>query len=432
MQEEFYRTLFKNGVIDRLSEKLNVVTSELSEYKIPEANCNLVIKHRKIEPLTYCVEWCPSMLLASAVNTLELCLELTEHDCILQDAYPWNTLFESTKPAFVDLTSIIPINTHLMWPAYQQFINFYLYPLELASMGKWKQARLLLMDQINGVTLDDFNKSLSASFILKHPFRTSFSFLSGKLNEKIQANNKLKIKFQQKIKDQKPRGESSELRKRFLKRLLRKVNKIKVKGAHTTWKNYYEGVEDSTKSNNKIDTIDRIISKLNPGSVLDIGSNVGRYSVLAAKKGARVISIDSSEQCIEALYKEAQEKGYRIIPLICDILTPTPPFGFLSRQFPPMLDRLKSDVVFCLGLMHHLHINGRQPFDRIAHLLDELSHRAVIFEYVDFKDDNINLLDHGREIAYSIESVSEELGKIFKLSFFDSDRETRKIILCEK
>jgi 2-polyprenyl-3-methyl-5-hydroxy-6-metoxy-1,4-benzoquinol methylase len=372
------------------------------------------------------------MLRASAINTLELSLALTEHNCFLQDAYPWNTMFESTKPIFVDLTSIVPIDTHLMWPAYQQFANFYLNPLELASMGKWKLARLLLMDHINGVTLDDFNKSISASFMMKHPFRTFSSMLFGNIDGKIQNNNELKIKLQQKVSARKSDGATIELRKRFLKRLLRKINNIRIKEAHSTWKNYYEDLTKSFKNNNKVVTIDRILSELKPDTVLDVGSNVGRYSIIAAKNGARVISIDSSEQCIEALYKEAETKGYKIIPLICDILNPTPAFGFISKQFPPLVKRIKSDIVLCLGLMHHLHINGRQSFDRIALLMNELSNRAVIFEYVDFTDDNINLLDHGREISYSLESVSGELSKYFKLSFFDSDRETRKIILCEK
>jgi hypothetical protein len=86
----------------------------------------------------------------------------------------------------------------------------------------------------------------------------------------------------------------------------------------------------------------------------------------------------------------------------------------------------------CLAVMHHLHINGRQSFARLARLMDALSAKAVIFEHVDCTDGNIHLLDHGRDIEYDLETVSGELANYFKVTRFDSDRKTRKILLCEK
>jgi len=97
-----------------------------------------------------------------------------------------------------------------------------------------------------------------------------------------------------------------------------------------------------------------------------------------------------------------------------------------------MVERFRSEVVLCLAVMHHLHINGRQSFDRIARLMDALSQKAVIFEYVDRTDDNIHLLDHGRNIEYDLERVSGELSRYFTVTPFASDRATRKILLCEK
>ena len=82
--------------------------------------------------------------------------------------------------------------------------------------------------------------------------------------------------------------------------------------------------------------------------------------------------------------------------------------------------------------MHHLHINGRQSFDRIAALMNDLTKSALVFEYVDLEDENIRLLDHGRTIEYTLDSVSAELSKYFKISHFDSDRSTRRNLLCEK
>lgn len=432
VRESFYLSLFDKGIIDKLIKNHNLVSSEITDYKIPELNCNLVIRHEKIEPLTYCVEWCPSMLKSAAVATLELNAALLEYNCCLQDAYPWNILFKFTKPVFIDLTSIVPIEGNLLWPAYQQFINCFLNPLKLASMGKGSIARGLLYDYINGISVDQLNINFTLSYIFRHPLSVFLSYAGEFLTDKIQKNFKLKKKFQNAIKNSKYVQVNNKLRMKFTLKLLKKVEKINLSEGKTTWKNYYYNINEEFKMEDKEKIISNLLSELSPDTVLDLGSNVGKFSIIACQNGARVISIDSSEYCVQTIYNISKEKKYDIIPLVGDIVTPTPSYGFLSRQFPPMVQRVKSDVVLCLGLMHHLHINSRQSFDRIALMLNELSNKAVIFEYVDFTDDNINLLDHGREISYSIETVSKILSKYFSLSYYDSDRATRKLILCRK
>jgi 2-polyprenyl-3-methyl-5-hydroxy-6-metoxy-1,4-benzoquinol methylase len=430
--EFFYKDLFKKGIIEKLCKQFHLVSSEITDYSIPEINCNLVLKHRKIEPATYCIEWCPSMLKRAALATIELSITLADYNCMLQDAYPWNIMFESTNPVFVDLTSIIPIKSRIIWPAYQQFINFFLNPLKLASMGKGKIARLLLHDYINGVTLSDLHAHYGLLYSTRHPVEVIFSSLHAKIVDKIQNNQALKAKVQDFFKSRILNQHNDRLRKKFFKMLLKKVNRIRIREEKTTWKNYYKNIEKHCNIQKKDKTIESLLSELQPKSVLDIGCNIGRYSIVASKKGAKVISIDSSEYCIEQLFKRCCEDKHNLIPIIGDILCPNPSFGFLSRQFLSLVQRVKSEVVLCLSLMHHLHINGRQSFDRIALMLDELSFKAVIFEYVDLTDNNIHLLDHGRRIDYSINTVSESLSKYFKLSIFDSDRDTRKIILCKK
>jgi len=431
-RESFYRGLFEKGVIERLCGRSCLVPSEITDYAIPEIGCNLVIGHERIEPETYCVEWCPSMLKKAALATLELGAELLKYNCRLQDASAWNIMFKFTKPRFVDLTSIVPIEDRMIWPAYQQFINFFLNPLKLCSMGKGRVARMLLYDYTNGVTINELNSNYGPMYGLSHPAEIIFSFACEKMAARIQSNPPLKRKFQNAVKSEKINRHSEALRPRFFERLLRKVNKIKVKAERSGWEDYYGKEGKDFDPGKKSGIADRLIRELKPRSVLDIGSNTGRYSIMAAGKGARVMAMDSSEGCLERSFAVFDKDGYTITPVVADILSPTPSFGFLSNQFPPLTERAGSDLVLFLGLMHHLHINGRQPFGRIASLLDKLSKRAVIFEYVDPADESIHMLDHGRPIAYSIQTVSEALSRYFKLDFFESDRRSRRIILCTK
>ncbi|MCP4216132.1 MAG: hypothetical protein GY765_15895 [bacterium] len=425
----FYLEMYQNGFMKELTDHYHLVPTETTDYTVNEADCDLVFKHKRIKPLSYCVEWCPSMLKEAALATLRLNIKLLEKNCFLQDAYPWNILFEGTTPVFVDLTSIVPIDANLIWPAYQQFINFFLNPLKLMANKKGDIARLLLTEYIDGIPIHQLAKHLKLSYKLKHPWQSLAAKISTRMAGKIQDNVKLKQKFQDKIKAIKI---DNTIRKRFFNNLLKKVEAISVKPGKSTWENYYEAIAPSVEQQKKIEIVGGLLDRVKPATVLDIGCNTGRFSILAAQKGARVTSLDNGADAVECLYREAVEKGHDIHPLVINILNPTPAFGFMSNQFPPLIQRCKSEVVLCLGVMHHLHVNGRQPFDRIAQLLDAVCEKALIFEYVDYKDDNLHLLDHGRPIKYSMEEVSSHLAKYFKIEVFESDRSTRNLLLCTK
>ena len=88
-KEVFYRSLFEKGTIARLVEKSSFVESQITDFSVPESDSPLVIHHRAVELESYCVEWSPSMLKDAALLTLDLAIELTQDNCLLQDAYPY-------------------------------------------------------------------------------------------------------------------------------------------------------------------------------------------------------------------------------------------------------------------------------------------------------------------------------------------------------
>jgi hypothetical protein len=105
----------------------------------------------------------------------------------------------------------------------------------------------------------------------------------------------------------------------------------------------------------------------------------------------------------------------------------------MAQQYPNLWERTAADVVLCLGLMHHLHITGRQSIARIVDLVDRVSGRYLIFEFIGRDDLNIPHLSHRRTIDYTLESVIEALGRRFKdIVPQASDRPTRKLLLCSK
>ena len=353
-QEPFYRQLFENGTVETLTRDHCLVESNPVDLSLPELDCSFILRHREVKPVTYCVEWCPSMLRQAALATLELALALEEKDCLLQDAYPWNVLFESTRPVHVDFTSIIPLSgVQLLWPAYQQFQNFFLHPLKLMAMGKGQTARLLLQNYIDGISLGQLNNHTTLAYGLKHPFSSGLGFLMGLADKRAQKTPGWKIKLQDQIQSQNGADRNKPVRRRLLKGLLKQVEGLRLPSYSDNWSGYYEEIQ-GTLENRKEEAVGEILKQLAPQTVLDLGCNVGRYSIIAARQGAKVLSLDASEPCIEALFKKAGSENLSITPVIGDILNPTPAFGFLARQFPSMIERFRSEVVLCLAVMHHL------------------------------------------------------------------------------
>ncbi len=426
---DLYLEMLESGFFDRLSHDVGLVETLRAPFRIDEVGCDLVLRHRRIEPESYCVEWPPSMLKEAALTTVALNLELADRNCWLQDAHPWNVLFDGPQSVFIDLTSIAPIGCNLPWQAYQQFLSFFLNPLDLYAMGKGTIARKLLFDVVVGIPQQELLLHQTASGILRHPLRHLSSMLAVKLAARLGKDTGRKQRFQERI--MKVPVEPG-MRRKFLRRLRRRVEATGVRPRRGPWQDYYSEISDHVDQGRKVAVVAGIIDKLLPRTVLDVGCNTGRFSLLAAEKGARVTAVDTSEAAVDALFVEARGRSATVLPLIADILGPTPAFGFMARQFRPLLERVRSEVVLCLGLMHHLHVVGKQPFRRIAEVLDAVTERTLIFEYVDPSDDNLHLIDHGRPITYSLPEVTSALEEHFDLAVAQSDRPTRSMLICTK
>ena len=425
----FYRRLFSDGVIDRLAQRVDLVKTELTPYTVSAAGCDLVLRHQRIEPVTYCVEWSPSMLREAALLTLDLALAALEHDLIVQDAYPWNVLFQGPRPVFIDFCSIAQDESGMVWPAYHQFLSFFLYPLALCQSGKGPIARKLLLDNINGVCLGEYYATLSQLTKLTHPWIPLQLFF----DRMVQRHPNLKRRIKRRLVGG-ARTTNRSLRRGFFQRVRKKVASFSFTGKRDIWSDYYADIPPGVDKNEKVNLVRSLLQRISPTSVLDLGCNTGVFSVLAAQEGAgRVAAVDTSEACIERLYHRARQDDLPITPLVADVLCPTPAFGFMARQYPPLFQRLRSEVVLCLALMHHLHIAGRQSFERIAELLDAVATKSLVFEYVDVTDPNNDLIGLTRRIDYDLDLVSSTLARYFPIiETLPSDRSTRRLLLCSK
>jgi SAM-dependent methyltransferase len=420
--------LLADGTLERLSTDFNLVRSWREEVSIAGHDGALILGHEKIAPVTFCAEWGPSMLRTAARATLDIQEELACQNLGLQDAYPWNVLFDGVVPRFVDVTSIVPADRRVLWPAQEQFEAYFFRPLVLSAEGKGAAARALLTNNIEGIPLRLFFKLASTGFKLRHP-GTGLMLLADRALQKSAASKSWVYQFAESATREVP----ADTRRAFVRSLRRRIDAISLDAVNDPWESYYAELGADVDPAIKLDAVGGVLARLKPETVLDLGCNTGVFSFLAADRGGRVVAVDSSEACIEGVYRRAVRDGARITPLLSDVVCPTATGGFMGTQYPPLWDRVRSDVVLCLGLMHHLHINGRQPFDRIARLLDATAGKAVIFEFVAMEDTNVPRISGRRPVDYTLDTVEAALRGCFpKITRLTSDRPTRCLLVCER
>ena len=433
--EAFYQKIIDEEWFHTLQDKGWVVGTKKTDYSLD--GFGFILSHHKISPLSYCVEWPPFMLKKAAILTIELCLELLKYDLTLQDAHPWNIQFEGVKPVLIDVGSIVNIDSDFLWKPYQQFCNFFMFPLYLYGANIITATRLMLYNYLTGISEDECMRMLPASYRLTHP--GAFLRLDVPMEISIIAR---KLNLEEKL-SQMP-SQFNEMsykpaRERLFKGLLSEIKGVKLPQNATTWSDYSQGEESLETHDNwtkKQKIVADILDKLKPSSVVDIACNQGWFSMLAAKKGASVIAFDTDEASISKLCIKAEKQNLEILPLVVNIINPTPEFGWCLKQFRSAPDRLKGEMVFAFALIHHLIISQWQSFERVTETLHKFSKKWLLVEFVPAEDEMAKKLLYRKKENfdwYNLENFISALeNKFSEIEIFDSSPEGRKLLLCKK
>jgi len=208
----------------------------------------------------------------------------------------------------------------------------------------------------------------------------------------------------------------------IIRSLRKSIKKLNWKVRSRIWANYdsirtYEDHDVKEKEN----YVKEIINRLNPEMVWDLGGNTGEFSLIAAEKGAFVVSIDGDPACTEYIYRKitSTEKGKRILPLTIDLANPTPGLGWESRERLNLTERGPADLLLALALIHHLVFSANVPLHLIAGWFAKLS-KNLIVEFIPPTDPMIKKLTLNRleYLPYSLDDFKAGFGKYFE--FIDS------------
>ena len=394
--------LYQNLVDDNLiisfeEESINLSRNKLNFYK--------TIRPKQLKTITYSYEWSFSMLKDAALLTLKINQIALQHGMILKDANAYNVQFLDGKPIFIDTLSFEIYKHCNTWQAYRQFCEHFLAPLALMSQTEISLNKLLITHP-GGISLELATKLL--------PFRSRLNlglylhiFLHARLGEKNKGKKQVKEK----------KHLINNLNQ-ILENLGNTIKDLHIKHTKTNWNNYYEINVSKTYLENKKLFFERFISKTEAKTLVDLGANDGVFSLIASKYVNEVISIDADAFCVEYNYQTIKKQANdRILPLVIDIINPSPGIGWENLERISFWERVKPDVIMALALIHHLSITNYLPFEYLAAFFAKKAEYLII-EFVPTEDEKVQILlkNMSRSFeAYSYENFIQTFSQYYKI-----------------
>jgi hypothetical protein len=441
-----------------------VRTTLATDVRLPGGPYELVLEHERVPFASYPHEWPASMLKDAALFHLDLFSQLAPYGLILKDLHPLNVLFDGARPVFVDFTSIVAAEdlaseeylksaraprraltrgwdrqSVLVNDMYERmFVPYFLRPMELMARGRHATARVRMLET-----------TLNTSPEVIRPREAYGIDMIARLRSLVR-----RVALDAAL------SEPGPAKTRFFERLSRYVAGIEVQPALSGYVTFYQqkgedfDIQPSPAWNVRQHTVNSILDRLRPQTVLDLAGNTGWFARLAASKGAKVVAFDIDESSADRLYLDAKAGQERVVSLVLDVTRPTPELRAIDfpdeprREFedaPVLLpgpDRLKCELAMALAIVHHLALGQGKSLHEIVETLDSFTARHLVMEFVE-RGDELIVADPEFFPAmqrspngfdwYTLENFEAELSKRFStVERLPSHPGSRTILLCSR
>jgi len=393
--KEHYDKLMESGLYKTLVEKKLLVSHV--ELAVPaESGAYRILEPQKVPFISYPYEWSFSQLKDAALCTLEIHETAMAHGMILKDATAYNIQFIQGHPVFIDTLSFEKHIEGKPWVAYRQFCEHFLAPLALMAKRDIRFQQYSRI-HIDGIPLDFAarNLPLSARF---NPGLLMHLFLHAKSKKRFESKkvnlSKLKI--------------SRMAHLGLIDSLKKTIQSLVWKPGTTEWGDYYNDTNYSAEAfAAKQEIVEKMVQKIGPRIVWDLGANDGTFSRIAAKTAELVVSFDIDPLAVEKNYQKVKKNNEKnILPLLLDLTNPSPGLGWGNRERDSLLDRGPADCVVALALVHHLAIGNNVPFGSIAEFMAKAG-RNLVIEWVPKDDSQVDRLLVSREDVFPWYSQKE-------------------------
>ena len=388
---EHYERLLASGLYHALVEAGLLVPHEEVEAGLADAEQGYkIIRPELVEFVSYPYEWSFSQLKDAALATLRIAKTALDYGMCLKDASAYNIQFRNGKPTLIDTLSFEIYRPGQPWVAYRQFCQHFLAPLALMAHADVRMGQLLRV-YIDGVPLD-----LASSLL---PLRTRFSpglALHLHLHARMQRRHGGRA-----LQPRRQRLSPMALRG-LLDSLESLVTRLRWEPRGTEWADYYQDTNYAEEAfRHKRQLVARFLDTVAPGTVWDLGANVGVFSRIAAERGIRTIAFDLDPAAVEKNYLECCARGQtHHLPLVLDLSNPSGGLGWGNQERLSLRERGPADLVLALALSHHLAISNNVPLARIARFLHAIG-RSLVIEFVPKSDSQVQRLLAFREDVFS-------------------------------
>jgi hypothetical protein len=374
----------------------------------PEA-ASLVIRPEPIPFISYPYEWCFSQLQDAALVTLEIQQRALARGLSLKDASAFNIQFYRGRPLLIDTLSFEGYREGDPWVAYRQFCQHFLAPLALMSR------RAIRLGQLSRLYIDGVPLDLAVRLL---PWKARFNI--GLLTHLyLHAASQRRYAGAEVSVARAGRRVSRTGFLGLIDNLRRTVARLRWDPGRTEWAEY-ETIHNYSPAalEAKRRLVGEFLEHARPGSLWDLGANVGSFSRLASGRGVSTISFDVDPSAVEVNYRKVRSAGEtHLLPLLIDLTNPSPALGWQLSERSSLLERGPADAVMALALVHHLAIGNNVPLPQVASFLAGLG-RWLIIEFVPKTDSQVRRMLASRvDIfpAYHAEGFEQAFGRAFEL-----------------
>ena len=366
-----------------------------------------LLKPERLRFISYPYEWCFSQLKDAALLTLDIQLLSLVKGMSLKDASAYNVQFKGCRPVFIDSSSFEIYEDGKPWVAYGQFCRHFLVPLLLM---KHKDMRLVHLTKsfIDGIPLD-----LAVKLLPKRSLLSPMTFMNIYMHSGYQSPEKVISS----------KASGSRLEKgrqiQLLEALHSFISKLQGNSFKSEWSGYANNNSYSEIAGlNKMSIVEEYLRRASPDFIWDIGSNAGKYGIMASKLGMDVLAVDSDIEAVEKCYLSCESSGNeRVLPLCADMVNPSPGTGWENMERKTLWARGKPDLVMALALLHHLIICEKITMDMAADFFSRLG-RYLIIEFAPVSDKMVSLMlgsKNGEYAEYSIANFEKIFCRYFTI-----------------
>lgn len=392
--EKSFGAIYDSGLLRELADKglmigcerLDANADTLAQYRgARDDSAAALYEHPRVPMLSYPYEWCFSQLKDAAIAHLKLQMVALEKGYELSDATAYNMQFVDGRPLHIDAMSLRPYQDGAHWAGYNQFCRQFLLPLLLEA---WAGVAFqgLYRGSIDGISFEDALSILPRRKLLTSPSGFMHVYLHGRAVMARSSKAEKQIDLDRKLPKSRYLAMLEQLHG-FISGLESAKRPASYWKTYAAVNSYSEPMRDR-----KLKFVEDWASDAKPSVIWDIGGNTGDFSMAAIKGGAGTsVVLDGDLDSLESAYRFRVKKGDKLLPLLMNLVDPTPNMGWRQSERKGLMERAGCDGILALAVIHHMCIGGNLPLAEAVRWLLSLAPSGII-EFVPKGDPMVDQL----------------------------------------